>query len=141
MIPAEWETTDMLVAVYGTLKTGGENYARFLPGKEPEFRGFVEVPYRMYANDAYPMLVPDAAKRRIFVEVFEVSEDELRELDALEEPYDYRRETVDLREWGRKVEIYVHASPPPVDFRAVPSGEWTTPPVAPARREDPGLGS
>ena len=114
----------MLVAVYGTLKTGGENHARLLPGKAPEFRGFVEIPYRMYANDAYPMLVPDGARHRIFVEVFEVSEDELRELDALEEPYDYRRETVYLSEQGCDVEVYVHSAPPPSGFAAVPSGDW-----------------
>jgi gamma-glutamylcyclotransferase (GGCT)/AIG2-like uncharacterized protein YtfP len=122
--PVRGETTDMLVAVYGTLKSGGENYARFLPGKAPEFRGFVQIPYRMYANDAYPMLVREGASHRIFVEVFEVSEDELGELDALEEPYGYWRDTVHIAEYGSDVEIYVHAAPPPVGFDPVPSGDW-----------------
>jgi gamma-glutamylcyclotransferase (GGCT)/AIG2-like uncharacterized protein YtfP len=115
--------------VYGTLKTGEENYARFLPGLTPSFRGFVEIPYRMHANGAYPMLVPDDAKHQIFVEAFEVDEDKRRELDALEAPYDYSRETVHLEEWGRDVEIYVHAAPPPAGFVAVSSGNW-----APNRR-------
>ena len=114
----------MLIAVYGTLKTGEENYARFLPGRMPSFRGFVEIPYRMYANGAYPMLVPAAEKSRIFVEVFDVDEGKMRELAALEEPYDYWRETVVLHEWGREVEIYVHAAPPPEGFAPVASGEW-----------------
>jgi gamma-glutamylcyclotransferase (GGCT)/AIG2-like uncharacterized protein YtfP len=116
---------DRLVAVYGTLKTGEENYARYLPGRTPSFRGFVEIPYRMYANGAYPMLVPAEEKSRIFIEVFDVEEDKLRELDALEQPYDYFRETVHLAEYGREVEIYVHASPPPDGFQFVPSGEWS----------------
>jgi gamma-glutamylcyclotransferase (GGCT)/AIG2-like uncharacterized protein YtfP len=114
----------MLVAVYGTLKTGKENYARFLPGRTPAFRGFVEIPYRLYANGQYPMLVPSEEKRPLLVEVFEVDEHKARELDALEEPYDYWRETVHLEEWGKDVEIYVHAAPPPAGFEVVPSGEW-----------------
>ena len=115
----------MLIAVYGTLKTGEENYARFLPGRMPSFRGFVEISYRMYANGAYPMLVPAEEKSRIFVEVFQVEEDKMRELDALEQPYDYFRETVHLAEHGSEVEIYVHAAPPPDGFKLVSSGEWS----------------
>ncbi len=115
----------MLVAVYGTLKTGGENYERFLPGRTPSFRGFVEIPYGMYANGAYPMLVPADGMSRVFIEVFDVDEGGMRELDALEEPYEYRRETVHLHEWGKDVEIYVHAAPPPDGFELVPSGEWS----------------
>jgi gamma-glutamylcyclotransferase (GGCT)/AIG2-like uncharacterized protein YtfP len=114
----------MLVAVYGTLKTGQENYARLLPGRIPSFRGFVAIPYRLYANGAYPMLVPADDESRVFVEVFDVDGDKLRELDALEEPYDYRRERVQLHEWGKEVEIYVHPAPPPGGFEVVPSGEW-----------------
>jgi len=115
----------MLVAVYGTLKTGEENYAQFLPGMTPSFRGFVEIPYRMYENRAYPMLVPSEARNRIFVEVFDVDEGKAGELDALEEPYEYWRETVHLQEWGKDVEIYVHAAPPPEGFEPLASGEWS----------------
>ncbi|HEY7698080.1 MAG TPA: gamma-glutamylcyclotransferase family protein [Vicinamibacteria bacterium] len=117
----------MLVAVYGTLKTGENNYERFLSGKRPSWSGFVEIPYAMYANGAYPMLVPAPSGSRIFVEVFEVDESKARELDALEAPYDYWRESVHIREWGqwgKDVEIYVHAAPPPEGFAAVPSGNW-----------------
>ena len=78
----------------------------------------------MYANGAYPMLVPTEEKSRILVEVFDVDGSKMRELDALEEPYDYWRETVHLHEWGEDVEIYVHAAPPPDGFELVPSGEW-----------------
>jgi gamma-glutamylcyclotransferase (GGCT)/AIG2-like uncharacterized protein YtfP len=114
----------MLVAVYGTLKSGEENYGRLLPGRTPAFRGFVEIPYRMYENGAYPMLVPSPSKGRIFVEVFDLDEAKVRELDALEEPYDYWRETVHFPEWGSDAEIYVHAAPPPEGFTLVSSGQW-----------------
>ena len=114
----------MLVAVYGTLKTGGHNYERLLPGRAPTFRGFVEIPYKMYENDSYPMLVPSPSRCRIFIEVFDVEDPKVRELDALEEPYDYWRETVHLAEWGQDVDIYVHAAPPPEGFEVVPSGMW-----------------
>ncbi len=115
----------MFIAVYGTLKTGEENYARLLPGKTPSFRGFVEIPYRMYENGAYPMLVPAAENGRIFVEVFDLDEAKIKELDALEEPYQYWRERVRLDEWGKDAEIYVHAAPPPAGFRLLPSGNWS----------------
>ncbi|HEY7818202.1 MAG TPA: gamma-glutamylcyclotransferase family protein [Vicinamibacteria bacterium] len=114
----------MLIAVYGTLKTGEENYERLLSGRMPSFRGFVAIPYRMYENGAYPMLVPSPSKSRIFVEVFDVDDTKVRELDAFEAPYDYSREKVLLSEWGREVEIYVHAAPPPEGFTLVSSGQW-----------------
>lgn len=115
----------MLVAVYGTLKAGEENYARFLSGRTPSLRGYVEIPYRMYSNGAYPMLVPAEGKSQVFVEVFEVDKDKMRELDALEAPYDYWRETIYIREWECDVEIYVHRAPPSEGFALVSSGNWT----------------
>jgi gamma-glutamylcyclotransferase (GGCT)/AIG2-like uncharacterized protein YtfP len=71
------------------------------------------------------MLVPADDESRVFVEVFDVDGDKVRELDALEEPYDYWRETIHLKEWGKDVEIYVHAAPPPGGFELVASGEWS----------------
>ena len=104
----------------------GELAKRLPPDKMDNWlkRGFVEIPYGMYANGAYPMLVPSETKNRIFVEVFDVDEGKVRELDALEEPYEYWRETAHLHEWGKDVAIYVHAAPPPEGFELVPSGEW-----------------
>jgi gamma-glutamylcyclotransferase (GGCT)/AIG2-like uncharacterized protein YtfP len=114
------------VAVYGTLKSGEANYGRFLSGMSPVFRGFVEIPYRMYAGDSYPMLVPSLEKHRIFVEIFEVDQDRLERLDALEEPYDYRRETTHVSEAGMEVALYVHELPPPEGFKLVAGGEWSS---------------
>lgn len=114
------------VAVYGTLKTGYENYERYLAGKAPEASLFVSVPFRMVANAEYPMLVPspDGRRSRIHVEVFVVDDDELARLDALEAPYGYWRETVYLEELGADVGIYLHPAPAPEGFDPVPSGSW-----------------
>lgn len=83
----------------------------------------------MDANDSYPMVVPDAAGSRVFIEVFDLDESKVGELDALEAPYDYWRESVHLREWGREAAIYVHAGPPPEGFtkrrvRELAAGAW-----------------
>lgn len=114
----------MLVAVYGTLKKGEANHERFLSGREPVYRGDVHAPYLMYDNGSYPMLVPAEENRAIFVEIYDVDEATLRALDALEEPYDYRRETIRIGELGRDVGIYVHREPPPPGFRLAGSSEW-----------------
>jgi gamma-glutamylcyclotransferase (GGCT)/AIG2-like uncharacterized protein YtfP len=114
------------VAVYGTLKSGEANYDRFLPGISPIFRGFVEIPYRMYASESYPMLVPSREKHRIFVEIFEVDGETLQRLDAFEEPYHYRRETTHVSEAGMEVALYVHDLPPPDGFKLVGGGAWSS---------------
>ncbi len=114
------------VAVYGTLKKGYRNYERLLAGREPIFRGFAALPYRLYGTPDHPMLVPAPGREyEVLVEVFEVDEPKLAELDALEEPYDYWRESVYLRPLGQEVEIYVHEAPPPEGFEPVVSGDWT----------------
>jgi gamma-glutamylcyclotransferase (GGCT)/AIG2-like uncharacterized protein YtfP len=114
----------VLVAVYGTLKQGEANYERYLSGREPVHRGAVRAPYLMYDNGSYPMLVPVEEEHAIFVEIYDVDDRTLRALDALEEPYDYRRETIHVSELGRDVEIYVHTEPPPPGFRLAVSGDW-----------------
>ncbi len=79
----------------------------------------------MFACDEYPTIVPSDGKHLIYVEVFEVDDATLARLNRLEEPYNYRRETIYVRELGREVEIYVYAErSPPAHFRPVVSGNW-----------------
>ena len=117
----------MLVALYGTLKVGHFNYERYLKGEVPTTALFLELPFELYANDEYPMLVPtvNAKRHRIWVEIFEVDDDKLRELDALEAPYGYWRESVVVEELGDNVEVYLHSTPPPTGFVRVESGKWS----------------
>jgi gamma-glutamylcyclotransferase (GGCT)/AIG2-like uncharacterized protein YtfP len=115
----------MLVAVYGTLKQGHKNNLQYLDGLRPLHSLFVEIPYRMYEGEAYPMIVYSRDSHSIFVEVFEVDADKLEELDRLEAPYNFHRENIFLAELDREAAIYVFDEPdPPADFTAVPSGKW-----------------
>ncbi len=115
---------ESLVALYGTLKVGYFNYELHLKSLLPIDSRRLELPYEMYENGEYPMLVPSAERHSIWVELFEVDAVKLRELDELESPYGYWRETVFLHELSREAEIYVHAAPPPSGFTRVASGRW-----------------
>jgi gamma-glutamylcyclotransferase (GGCT)/AIG2-like uncharacterized protein YtfP len=114
-----------LVAVYGTLRQGYENHRKFLNHQRPAFRKYVQVPFRMYASDAYPMLIASQQSSAIFIEGFEVDSITLERLDRLEAPYNFSRTTVFLPEVNRDAEIYVYngAAPPP-GFAPVASGKW-----------------
>jgi len=116
----------MRVGIYGTLKVGHVNYERLLKGEVPGAALFVRLPFEMYTNDEYPMLVPtlDGERHPIWVEVFDVDDDKLEELDALEAPYGYWRESVFVEELGERFEIYLHSAPAPEGFTRVTSGEW-----------------
>jgi gamma-glutamylcyclotransferase (GGCT)/AIG2-like uncharacterized protein YtfP len=116
----------MLVALYGTLKVGHVNHERYLKGERPTSALFAELPFEMFTNEEYPMLVPAASGElhRVWVEIFDVSDEQMRELDALETPYGYWRESVFIDALGETVAIYVHPAPPPDGFTRVPSGMW-----------------
>ena len=117
----------MLVAIYGTLKVGYYNYEKYLDGEIPVAARFLELPFEMYAGDEYPMLVPtaDGGRRPIWVEIFDVDDVKVRELDDLEVPYGYYRETIFVEELGEDVGIYLHPAPAPEGFVPVHSGKWT----------------
>ena len=61
-----------LVALYGTLKVGYFNYELHLQGALPVDSRSVELPFEMYKNGEYPMLVPSSERHPIWVELFEV---------------------------------------------------------------------
>ncbi len=115
----------MLVAVYGTLKQGHNNNLHHLDGLRPLHALFVNIPFRMYEGEAYPMIVSYPENHSIFVEVFDVDAEKLEELDRLEAPYNFHRENVFLAELDREAEIYVFNEPnPPPGFTLFESGKW-----------------
>ncbi len=90
------------VFVYGTLKEGHGNHEYLLAGN-PEVkklgRCYISGDYRMYSNGAFPMVTRGSDPARvthIVGEVYEVGEDTLDALDALEgHPDWYCREKVE----------------------------------------------
>ncbi len=116
----------MLVAVYGTLKRGHNNNLHHLDGLRPLHALFVNIPFRMYEGEAYPMIVSNPDNHSIFVEVFEVDAVKLGELDRLEAPYNFHRENILLAELDREAAIYVFNEPdPPSGFTTTESGKWS----------------
>ncbi len=115
----------MLVAVYGTLKQGYNNNLHHLDGLRPLHALFVNIPFRMYEGEAYPMIVSSSDNHSIYVEVFEVDAGKLEELDRMEAPYNYHRESIFLSELDREAEIYVfNETDPPSGFTVTESGYW-----------------
>lgn len=70
------------VAVYGTLREGQSNWAWAL--KRPCSYRDVVYGYMVSVNDAYPGLRLDDTGEQIYVEVYEVTDEELQRLDRLE---------------------------------------------------------
>ena len=129
--PPESRTT--LVGVYGTLKRGHANHSAFLGGNPLVRAGAVRIPYRLFGNEEYPMLIPSGGLNPVVVETYRVDADTVSRLDAFEGQFGYRR--VEVRPDGESepLALYVHPGPPPPDFVPAPGGEWNGSPEAFAR--------
>lgn len=119
-----------LVGVYGTLKRGHANHAAFLGGSEFVRAGAVRIPYRLFGNEEYPMLVPSPDVHPVVVETYRVSAETVSRLDAFEGQFGYRRVEVVPEGETEPVALYVHPGPPPPDFKPAPGGEWNGEPAA-----------
>ncbi len=119
-----------LVAVYGTLKRGHANHAAFLDGAEFVRAGAVRIPFRLFGNEEYPMLVSAREVNPVVVETYRVDADTVSELDAFEGQFGYRRVEVVPEGETEPVAFYVHPGPPPPDFVPAPGGEWNGEPAA-----------
>lgn len=119
-----------LVGVYGTLKRGHANHAVFLDGGEIVRAGAVRIPFRLFGNEEYPMLVPAAEVNPVVVETYRVDAETVSRLDAFEGQFGYRRVEVVPEGETEPVAVYVHPGPPPPDFIPVPGGEWNGEPAA-----------
>lgn len=122
-----------LVGVYGTLKRGHANHAAFLARFPLVRAGAVRIPFRLFGNEEYPMLVPARELNPVVLETYRVDAGTVAKLDAFEGQFGYRRvEVVPEGETG-PVALYVHPGPPPADFVPAPGGEWNGEPGAFAR--------
>lgn len=122
-----------LVGVYGTLKRGHANHEAFLGGVPLVGAGPVRIPYRLFGNEEYPMLVPSAAVKAVVVETYRVDEGTVARLDVFEGQFGYRRVAVRPEGETEPLALYIHPGPPPADFVPAPGGEWNGEPHTFAR--------
>ncbi len=119
------ELLTRLLAVYGTLKQGYHNHNVYLEGSQRIFEGFVTIPFQLYSNGRYPMLIKSKLRSNIYIEVYEVSDKKFIEIIKLEEPFGYNYEKIEISEFNEFVEIFVYASDlPPAEFDLIESGNW-----------------
>lgn len=114
-----------LLAVYGTLKKGYRNNEVYLTNLNPKFEGFVKLPFELYTNGRYPMIVKSGQLNNVYLEVYEISDDQFTEITKLEEPFGYHYERIEIAEINDFVEVFVFtAGIPPSEFSSVESGNW-----------------
>ncbi len=130
MGPERPERGLLVVGVYGTLKRGHANHRAFLAGFPRVRAGAVRIPFRLFGNEEYPMLVPAREVNAVVVETYRVDAETVSRLDAFEGQFGYRRVEVVPEGEADPVAIYVHPGPPPPDFVPAPGGEWHGEPAA-----------
>ena len=124
------EPDSTLVGVYGTLKRGHANHRAFLAGFPLVRTGAVRIPFRLFGNEEYPMLVPARVVNPVVVETYRVDAETVSRLDAFEGQFGYRRVEVVPEGGTEPVALYVHPGPPPPGFIPAPGGEWNGEPAA-----------
>lgn len=100
----------MQLLVYGTLKQGKPNHARFGMDKQ-KFLGKETVRGCSLVQPAYsqfPYCIQDS-EGQVICELYEIDDSTLRLLDAVEKGAGYKRVEVELDD-GSKASIYVEAS-------------------------------
>ena len=120
------DSQSYLIAVYGTLKIGEANYKLLLAPRLPIFKGFVDYKACLYTNGSYPVLLPCEEVHPLYIEVYNVTEEEIITLDKLENPYQLFRNPIAIPALdNREIDIYLASFwEAPLDFRFVTSGQW-----------------
>ncbi len=110
------------MGVYGTLKQGHHNYNTFLSPRKPIVAGKFDIPYTLYSNGRYPMLVRKDHSE-VFLEIYEITMELFRKIHDFEAPFGYHVETIAIE--GRKVNLFVYdkAEAPP-EFKLVAEGNF-----------------
>ena len=117
-----------LVFVYGTLRRGGSNHFRM---EGAEFVAKAWVPGRLYRIDWYPGIVLEDRVGDVLGELYEVSDEQLSELDEFEGA-EFRRIKADaVLPTGKGVGAWLWEYPGKVDEECrIASGDWILPPIA-----------
>jgi gamma-glutamylcyclotransferase (GGCT)/AIG2-like uncharacterized protein YtfP len=121
-------TTEMnkhFVFVYGTLRRGGE---RAMPIRFPKstFIADAKVTGTLYDLGAYPGLLVNESRSLVIGEVYEVDDDTLAQLDALESSSDYLRKRVAIPVGALSRICWVYEpNPESYSLRTIiTSGDW-----------------
>lgn len=116
---------EILLAVYGTLKQGNDNYETYLAPKKPKFKGYFDVKFRMFSNGKYPMLIPSDTSHKIYLEVYYIDQDQFDRINHLEEPFGYHVRSIETEGVDKPMMIYaVDQKNPPDGFETVDSGNF-----------------
>lgn len=112
-----------LYAVYGTLKKGFGNH-RILEDNPLVFEGTVNIPFYMVSLGGFPGILKDDKSNSIYIEVYEVSDQETeKRLDRLEGyPSFYNKEIIDTP--VGKAYVYFLENSLYGDNDLVESGNW-----------------
>lgn len=117
-----------LVFVYGTLRRGG---LRAMPAVFPGAKlvGTATVRGRLYDLGEYPGLLLGASASRVAGEVYEVDDETLGEMDAVEASDDYRRRRVEVSlDAGVSSACWVYVGEREPEFYSrhslIASGDW-----------------
>lgn len=116
-----------LVFVYGTLRRGG---LRAMPEVFPgaRFVGGASVRGSLYDLGAHPGLLLGASDSQVAGEAYEVDEEILREMDAIEAADDYRRRRVEVSLGGGRSACWVYVPEQAPEFYSrhtlIASGDW-----------------
>lgn len=108
--------------MYGTLRRGGSNHALLARAR---FRGVARTPaaYTLFSLGAHPGM-GGGGSTAVLGELFEVDDDTLRRLDALEgHPTWYRRVRITLEDGG-PAETYLLPPRFTAGLPVIPSGDW-----------------
>jgi gamma-glutamylcyclotransferase (GGCT)/AIG2-like uncharacterized protein YtfP len=118
--------SEHLVFVYGTLRRGGVRATdEIFPGAK--FVGDAFVSGRLYDLGDFPgLLLDESGARRVVGEVYEVDDETLNKLDAIEAPSSYWRKQVEVSVGDKRTTCWVYAPDPKLyDFRVlIESGDW-----------------
>lgn len=97
------------LAVYGTLREGFGNHS-LLEDAELLYKGYSKIPYEMYQAGGIPYLTPSEKEHKIFLEVYRVSEQTVREINRLELGSGYEKRVIHVGEMPGHVDdawIYI----------------------------------
>jgi len=113
------------ICVYGSLRRHHCNW-RYLINQEPLVTEVINIPFKMISLGSFPGLIPSEENNDITVEIYEVTEDTYKAVEALEGYPSFYQKALVPTSLG-ELEIYVLLSPRyAANPTFVENGDWNT---------------